>query len=64
MKQRIPRVSVIIHAFNHAQHLSQALESVLNQTYRDYEIVVIDDGSTDDTWKVVEGYGDSVRYIL
>ena len=57
-----PRVSVIIPAYNAADFIGQALESVLAQTYDDYEIIVVDDGSTDETQAVVEPYRDNIRY--
>jgi glycosyltransferase involved in cell wall biosynthesis len=56
------RFSVVVPTYNRAQLLSQAIDSVLAQTYSCHEIVVIDDGSTDDTAKVVSSYGQQVRY--
>ncbi|MBL8729561.1 MAG: glycosyltransferase family 2 protein [Planctomycetes bacterium] len=56
-------VSVVIPTFNRAPLLRRALDSVLAQTYRDFEIVVVDDGSTDDTRAVVAAYGERVRYL-
>src|SRR4051794_15933358 len=51
-----PLVSVIVPCFNHGNYLHKAIESVLKQTYRNIEIVVIDDGSTDNTRFVTDGY--------
>ena len=56
-----PLVSIIIPAFNCAGFIGGAIQSVLNQTIGDYEIIVVDDGSTDDTSSVVAGFGDRVR---
>ncbi|NJN90071.1 MAG: glycosyltransferase [Leptolyngbyaceae cyanobacterium SL_5_14] len=57
-----PRVSVVIPAYNCAEYIAETIESVLNQTYHDYEIIVVDDGSTDATREVVKGYGDRLQY--
>ena len=54
-----PRVSVIIPAYNHEHYIGPAIESVLAQTCGDFELIVIDDGSTDRTWDVIQGYRDS-----
>jgi len=56
-------ISVIIPAYNSERTISRAVESVLAQTFSDYEIIVVDDGSTDRTGEVVNRYGDKVRYI-
>lgn len=57
-----PLVSVIIPCFNHGMYLQKAIESVLKQTYRNIEILVIDDGSTDNTKEVAAKYP-GVKYI-
>lgn len=56
-------VSVIIPAYNYAKYLPFAIESALNQTYSPKEIIVVDDGSTDNTRQVVSQFGENVRYI-
>ena len=58
-----PRVSVVIPTFNRAGLVGQAIDSVLVQTFDDFEIIVADDGSTDDTAARVAAYGDRVRYV-
>lgn len=60
----MPEVSVIIPTYNRSCMLAQAMRSVLAQTHRDFELVIVDDGSTDNTRDVVEGFGDPrIRYI-
>jgi glycosyltransferase involved in cell wall biosynthesis len=51
-----PRVSVCVPSYNHARYLPDTIESVLGQTYRDFEVVVVDDGSTDDSLAIAESY--------
>src|SRR5690348_15535502 len=51
-----PKVSVIIPNYNHADHLQQRIETVLNQTYRDFDVIILDDCSTDGSKEVIEKY--------
>ena len=55
-------VAVVIPAFNHAAYLAAAIDSVLAQDYADIDLLVIDDGSTDDTPRVLERYGSKLRW--
>ncbi|MDH3974418.1 MAG: glycosyltransferase [Deltaproteobacteria bacterium] len=63
MANQKSRVSVIIPTYNRAHFIAECLESVLNQTCGDYEVILIDDGSTDDTEAVIKPYLDRIRYI-
>jgi glycosyltransferase involved in cell wall biosynthesis len=60
-----PKVSVVICTYNRAQYLPQAIESVLVQSFQDFELIVVDDASKDNTQTVMEKYisNNKVRYI-
>lgn len=58
-----PLVSVIIPTYNRAWTLKKAIESVLKQDYKNFELIVVDDGSTDDTEALVKKYEKSVKFI-
>lgn len=57
----MPRVSVIVPAHNAAPFIERTIESVHRQTYRDWELIVADDGSEDDTWALLQAAGPRVR---
>lgn len=59
-----PFFSVVIPTFNRADFLREAVQSVLDQTFGDYEVIVIDDGSTDHTSKVLDGFSDERIVIV
>lgn len=60
-KRDFPKISVVIPVFNGTNYLREAIDSVLSQTYKNYEIIVIDDGSTDGTWEIIQSYGSCLR---
>lgn len=60
----MPLVSCIVPVFNGERYLREALDSILAQTYRPLEVIVIDDGSTDGTPRIVAGYGPEIRYLF
>ena len=51
-----PAFTVVMPAYNAGAYLSQTIESVLNQTFTDFDLIVIDDGSTDDTRVIADKY--------
>ena len=59
----MPKVSVIITTYNRAVLLDRAINSVFNQTYKDYELVIVDDGSTDHTQDIIKRYDGRLKYI-
>jgi glycosyltransferase involved in cell wall biosynthesis len=56
MSTRVPKVSVCVPSYNHSRFLPAALDSILAQTYQDFEIIIVDDGSTDDSLAIAERY--------
>jgi glycosyltransferase involved in cell wall biosynthesis len=59
----MPRVSVIIPTYNREKYVINAIESVLCQQFKDYEIIVVDDGSKDNTKENLRKYQDKIKYI-
>lgn len=58
------KVSIIIPTYNRAESIGTSIQSILDQTWQNYEIIVVDDGSTDNTRQIVENYvDDRIRYI-
>ena len=59
-----PLVSVVIPTYNHARYLDRALQSVLDQTYKNWEIIVVDNHSTDNTAEIVNKFsGNRLTYL-
>jgi len=63
-KEGAPRVSVILPAYNAAAYVGEAIDSILAQTFGDFELLVIDDGSSDDTLAIVSGFQDPRLKVL
>lgn len=62
--QRPPRVSVLITTYNGAEFITETVSSVLGQSFRDFELVVVDDGSTDETLAALAGFTDPRLHVL
>jgi glycosyltransferase involved in cell wall biosynthesis len=58
-----PEISAIIPAYNAGRFINRTIDSILAQTFKDYELIVVDDGSTDNTAEIVKSYGSKVKYI-
>lgn len=55
---QMPKVSVILTSFNHEKYIREAIDSVLNQSFTDFELIIWDDASTDDSWSIINSYSD------
>lgn len=56
MKNKFPLISVIMPVYNAGEYLVPAIESIMNQNYKNFEFIIIDDASTDDSWKTIRAY--------
>lgn len=54
----MPKVSILLTSYNHEKYIGKSIESILNQTYKDYELYIVDDCSNDNSWEVIKTYKD------
>lgn len=62
MNNFMPKVTIVIPVYNGTNYMKDAIDSALNQTYKNIEVIVVNDGSTDETEKIALSYGNKIRY--
>ena len=64
MNEALPKVSIVLPTYNGSKYIRQSIDSCLNQTYKNIELIIVDDSSTDDTPEIIKTYKDErIRYI-
>lgn len=61
MSKNVPLVSVLMPAYNHSQYIEEAINSILNQSYKNIEMIIIDDGSSDNTFEIISSLKDKCK---
>lgn len=64
MSKENPLISVVMPAYNSEKYISEAIESILNQSFKDFEFIIIDDGSTDRTWEIIQSFANNDGRII
>ena len=64
IKNNNPKISVVMSTYNAERYLAEAIESILNQTFKDFEFIIINDGSTDDSSKIIKNYAKKDKRIV
>ena len=63
-KEKIPKVSVLMPCYNHEKYVARSIECILNQTYPNIELIVLDNGSTDNSYEIIKKYSGQITQIL
>ena len=64
MNESVPKVSIVLPTYNGAKYIRQSIDSCLNQTYKNIELIIVDDGSVDETPEIIKYYQDErIRYL-
>jgi len=61
---KTPKVTVILSSYNHEKYIRESIESVLNQTFSDFQLIIVDDSSTDNSWQIINSYNDCRIHAL
>ena len=64
MEASLPLVSIVIPVYNVERYVEACIQSVIGQNYANKEIVIVDDGSTDDTLNIVHRYSSAYKYVI
>lgn len=64
MKNKTPKISVLMPNYNWEKYISEAIESILNQNFTDFEFIIIDDGSSDKSWEIIQDYAKKDERIV
>lgn len=59
-----PQISVVMPVYNQEKYLKESIDSILNQTFTDFEFIIVDDQSTDSSWKIIQEYADKDSRII
>ncbi|NLH94258.1 MAG: glycosyltransferase [Candidatus Cloacimonetes bacterium] len=54
----MPKVTIFLTSYNHEKYIRESIDSVLNQTYTDFKLIILDDASTDNSWQIINSYSD------
>ena len=54
----MPKISILLTSYNHEKYLRKSIDSILNQTFKDFELIIVDDCSTDNSYGIIESYND------